>query len=89
MTGHRGKDKGELRVALRHGEDIDVGVERSPFALGRDDHGGGLVGPEYVDLLGHVVGVRADETGRTNDDQRLRREVDVLFVLDRVEPMAL
>ena len=36
------------------------------------------------DLLGHVIGRSAHETGRTHEDERLARQVDVLLVLGDV-----
>ena len=53
-------------------------------AVGRDHDRRGLVRAVDRDLLGDVVGVRARQAGRADEDQRLGREVDVLLVLGGV-----
>ena len=61
-----------------------AGPAEAPLALGGDDDRGRLVGPVDRHLLGHVVGVGPGEPGGTHEDERLRRQVDVLLVLGAV-----
>ncbi len=83
VPGHRRQHEGQARVGGRHDDDLQRG--REPLlALAGDHDRRGLVGPVDRDLLGHVVGGRAGEAGRADQDQRLGREVDVLLVLGRV-----
>ena len=83
VTDHRGQDEGQPGLHRRHGDDDGSGPE-ALLALGGDHDRGRLVGPEDRHLLGHVVRGRADQAHGADEDERLRRQVDVLLVLGDV-----
>ena len=82
VTGHRREHEPERRIDRRHRDHRGRRVAR--VAVVGDHDRRRLVGPEDRHLLAHVVGRAAGEPGRADDDQRLRRQVDVLLVLGDV-----
>ena len=78
----RGHER-ELGVDGGHGQHGQGGAVALLAGVGHHD-GGRLVGPEDGHLLGRVGGGGAGEAGGAHQHQRLRRQVDVLLVLDGV-----
>ena len=83
MPGHRAEDEREIGVHHGNRDRVDRGGE-TVFAVVDDCDRGRLVRPVDRDLLGDVVGVGTTQTGRTHEDHRLGREIDVLLVLGDV-----
>ena len=85
MADHGGQHEGQIRICRRHGHHVQ-GRSSEPirFTVAGDDDRRGLVGPVNGDFLGDVVRIRTAQPGRADQDQRLARQVDVLFVLSGV-----
>ena len=82
VADHRRQDEPECGVDVR---DVDRRRRRVPRValVGHHDRGR-LVGTEDRGLLGDVVGGATAQTRGTHEDQRLRRQIDVLLVLGGV-----
>ena len=83
VTSHGRQHEGQGRVHRGHADDVERTVEtRLPIARHHD--GRRLVSAVDGDFLGHVIGRGTDQPGRTHEDERFRRQVDVLLVLGDV-----
>ena len=83
VAGHRREDKAETRVDRRYREHCDRAREPRLVIVGHHDRRR-LVGPKDRNFLGDVVGGRAGQASGTHENQRLRGQVNVLFVLGAV-----
>ena len=82
MSDHRRQHETESGIDRGH-VDGGGGVVAGLAVVGDHDRRR-LVRGEDRDLLGDVVGGRTDQPGCAHEDQRFRRQVDVLLVLGRV-----